>query len=240
VRAHLDGLSAQLEGHAVQAVVELDVVIDVGARPLALAAARSGAAEALSCARSSDSNASRRVPGSFWKRRVLSSSSRSANGVVELGEREENRWPARARIQRCAMSTPLDLGLAFGLAGGAGMIAMPSCVELGEGVVCVGSYRSGRFTALRSWSGTMMDVRLEVSRARTVLGAEVRHGLRESRFRERVVARAEHADEQLDLDDFASVRIANPWSCPSSRGTASRRAGALAACSAGADSRQPA
>src|SRR6188768_1569713 len=35
-RAHLDDFAAQLERHAVQSVVEFDMVVDVGSRPLAL------------------------------------------------------------------------------------------------------------------------------------------------------------------------------------------------------------
>jgi len=117
-RAHLDGLSAQLEGNAVQAVVELDVVVDVGTRLLAL---RKLEAERWQRFHARPVERLERLAPRAWQfleAPCVELLEQLSDGAIELGEREEHAI-AQTRENPALRDehTRFDLGLAFWACG---------------------------------------------------------------------------------------------------------------------------
>ena len=75
---------------------------------------------------SSAANRLARLPSSFWKGLVLSSSTSTAIAWFSSSRLKKRWFRRRARIQRCTTSTPPSaFALSFGFLGRAGMIAQP-------------------------------------------------------------------------------------------------------------------
>lgn len=140
-RAYLDGLLAQLERHAVVAVIKLDVVVDVGARLLTLRQLEADLRQRFH---------GRAVEGlerpsprarELLEPTIVELFEQLRDGVIELGEREEHAV-AQSRENPALRNqhARFDLGFAFGLTGrrrdDRDAVVLP---QLGEGVVDIGS-----------------------------------------------------------------------------------------------------
>src|SRR4051812_47198506 len=209
-RAHVDELLSQLVGDAVVAVVEFDVVVDIGARALALGDLESQRRQWLHCRQVQGFECLASVAGKLLKAPLVELFDKLCDSVVELDHAEE---PAIAEPRDDPalgdQYTHLDFGFALGLSGR--RRDDDYAVVLGElvkrlidvGIVAIGSSNGAPQLIGHDDAGRGAKVFEGAYGARR----EVRNGLGERDLREGVVAGAEHPDEQLDLVHFAAIRV---------------------------------
>jgi len=209
-RAHVDELLPQLVGDAVVAVVEFDVVVDVGARGLALGDLESQLREWLHCRQVQGFECLTSVARELLKAPIVELLYELGDGVVELDQAEEPTIAEPCEDPALGdQYTHLDFGFALGLSRRCRdddhAVVLRELVErlVDVRIVAIGARHGAAQLIGHDDAGRGAKVFEGAYGARR----EVRNGLGECDLREGVVAGAEHRDEQLDLVHLAGIRI---------------------------------